>query len=1305
MKAKIPGGSSKADKATAQQQAADSPYRMLFEHAPVGVLIADAEGRYLDANPGLCRMLGYRRDELVGLHASDTVVQSGFQQIDPALNKITFQPDSIQEWQFRRKDGSVFSAEVSAAKLPDDNLLGIVRDITALKSREREVARLTRLYAALSQINQAIVMNRNRDELFDKICSALIEHGGFLMAWIGWHNPETHQIVPMAECGDDSGYIRSIKVYGDERPEGSGPTGTSFRTGRPYICNDMLNDPATLPWRDEIVRRGFRASAVFPIRENNRVSGTLTVYADHTDFFQQEEIALLEEAAGDVSFALDNLSREEQRRQAETKALNEKLFSDTMIESMPGIMYFFNEQGQFLRWNKNFETVSGYSTAEFARMHPLDFFSSEEKPALELRIAEVFETGESSIEATLVAKDGKTTPYFFTGRRVEFNGMPCLIGMGIDISERKSIEDQINFKNTILKTQQETSLDAILVVGSDDHILSFNQNFVDLWGIPAKIAMEGLDAPLLKYVTDKIVNHEAFVARVKYLYQHRDEKSRDEIFLKDGRVIDRFSAPITDANGKYYGRVWYFRDITESRQALLELQSSELWFRSIFENVNTAIASTDSVGRVVRFNEAFSTMMGYDADALKTMNFADFTHPEDLKIESVYFDEILAGKRNHYRITKRYIANHGRIIWVDLSAAVIRDAEGKVKNFVAVIQDITDRKEAEARIIYLNRVYAVLSGINTLIVRVRDHDELFNEACRIAVDAGGFRMAMLCTTDTGTMKMVPCAQAGKSEELIAAVKVLLSSEHAAHSMVARAISEKRAIVSNDSQNDPQVLLGDKYAESGVRSMAVFPLIVSGVASGVLALYAGEIDFFHQEEINLLNELTEDIAFAIDHIEKQEKLNFLAYYDELTGLANRSLFLERVAQYLRSANSGGHKLALLIIDLERFKNINDSLGRPVGDTLLKHVAQWLVQHLGGENLVARLEADHFAVVMPEIREEGDLSGLFDQTSEAFLGHTFRLNDTHELRIAAKAGIAIYPDDGTDVDVLYRNAEAALKMAKKSGSRYLFHTQKMTETVADKLILENQLRQAIDKHEFVLHYQPKVNLLSGQVTGAEALIRWNKPNSGLVPPGKFIPILEETGLIYEVGRWALRQAIADFLRWRNSGFAAVPIAVNVSPLQLRNPGFVSEIESKIAVDSHAAAGIELEITESMIMENFEQNTANLQAIRNKGVRIAIDDFGTGFSSLGYLSKLPVDTMKIDRSFVIEMTADPRGQALVSTIISLAHALNLKVVAEGVETEEQASLLRLLNCDEMQGYLFSKPLPVGIFEAKYLDRSERS
>jgi len=259
--------------------------------------------------------------------------------------------------------------------------------------------------------------------------------------------------------------------------------------------------------------------------------------------------------------------------------------------------------------------------------------------------------------------------------------------------------------------------------------------------------------------------------------------------------------------------------------------------------------------------------------------------------------------------------------------------------------------------------------------------------------------------------------------------------------------------------------------------------------------------------------------------------------------------------------------------------------------------------------------------------------------------------------------------------------------------------MTEVVAGNLTLENQLRQALDNEEFVLHYQPKVNLASGKLTGAEALIRWNDPRTGLVPPGRFIPILEETGLIYEVGRWALKQAIADYLRWRATGLTAVRIAVNVSPLQLRHRGFIAEIKQAIAIDAHAAAGLELEITESLIMEDVKHNIASLEAIRAMGVTIAIDDFGTGFSSLAYLSKLPVDTLKIDRSFVNDMAATPQGLALVSTIISLAHALTLKVVAEGVETEEQSRLLRLLKCDEMQGFLFSKPVPREIFEAKFL------
>ncbi len=604
----------------------------------------------------------------------------------------------------------------------------------------------------------------------------------------------------------------------------------------------------------------------------------------------------------------------------------------------------------------------------------------------------------------------------------------------------------------------------------------------------------------------------------------------------------------------------------------------------------------------------------------------------------------------------------------------VRLLQKELHNYNDVLEQRVQARTAD--LVRLNRVYAVLSGINSLIVRVRDRDELFRKACRIAVEDGQFQMAWIGIVDRSAMKIVPVASAGADAGFLEEVLELV----------------------NDAGTDPRIRYKNSHVNQGIRSHVILPLLIAKEPVAVLGLHAAVAGRnFDEAEMKLLRELAGDIAFAIDHIDKQERLDYLAYYDVLTGLANRNLFLERVTQSMRAAVSSGHKLALFLIDLERFKNINDSLGRPAGDALLRQVAEWLTRKTGDANLLARVGADHFAVVLPAVQQEGEVARLVEKWAKEFMEHSFRLNDA-VFRIAAKAGVALFPDDGATADALFKNAEAALKKAKASGDRYLFYTQKMTAAVAGKLTLENQLRQALDKGEFVLHYQPKVNL-SGKLTGTEALIRWNDPRTGLVPPGQFIPVLEDTGLIYEVGRWALRQALSDYLRWRTAGLAVVRIAVNVSPLQLRNPSFVAEILQVLSIDAHAAAGLELEITENLIMDNVQFNITSLQAIRAMGVTIAIDDFGTGFSSLSYLAKLPVDTLKIDRSFVTDMTAGPDGLALVSTIITLAHALKLKVVAEGVETGEQSRLLRSLNCDEMQGYLFSKPVPGEIFAAQYL------
>ena len=319
-------------------------------------------------------------------------------------------------------------------------------------------------------------------------------------------------------------------------------------------------------------------------------------------------------------------------------------------------------------------------------------------------------------------------------------------------------------------------------------------------------------------------------------------------------------------------------------------------------------------------------------------------------------------------------------------------------------------------------------------------------------------------------------------------------------------------------------------------------------------------------------------------------------------------------------------------MERFRNINETFGRAAGDALLRQVAEVLTHLAGDAALLARVGGDQFAAVLPEVKRGVDVPRLLDRIAAAFLEHPFRLNEA-VFRIAARAGGALFPDDGVDADTLYRNAEAALKRAKKDGERFVFYTQGMTEAVAGKLTMESQLRDALSKGEFVLHYQPKVNLASGRITGTEALIRWNDPRTaGLVPPMRFIPILEETGLIHERRALGARDGHRGLPALAGAGLPAVRVAVNVSPLQLRSRGFIDEIGEVVGRDPHAAAGLELEITESLIMEDVKHSIATLQAIRAMGVKIAIDDFGTGFSSLSYLSRLPVDTLKIDRSFVI-------------------------------------------------------------------------
>jgi len=632
--------------------------------------------------------------------------------------------------------------------------------------------------------------------------------------------------------------------------------------------------------------------------------------------------------------------------------------------------------------------------------------------------------------------------------------------------------------------------------------------------------------------------------------------------------------------------------------------------------------------------------------------------------------------------------------WLDAHAVQLPEPQGGRPQMLAIARDITLRKVNEVRIARLNRIYTVLSGINTTIVRVSDEEELFKEACRIAVEHGGFSFAWIGKYDADSQQVTPVAQAGRDDGYLAQINLTAREDAAGGcALIAQALIEVKPMICNDIASDERMAASRSEALSrGYRSVTVFPLVIEERPAGMFALYASEPDVFDDEEMRLLIEMAGDISFALDHLKKLQKLDYLSYFDAITGLPNRALFYDRLGQHMHEIRSD-EMMAVLAIDLERFSDINETFGRRAGDVLLKQVAERLTGTVGVDHL-SRISADCFAMILSGIREEADVVRFLESQVAAAMSKPFKLDD-QELRISARAGIAIYPNDGNDADTLFRNAEAALKKARLSGDRYLFYTPQFNALVAEKLTLENKLRRALEQGQLVLHYQPKVDLKTNQIVGLEALMRWNDPETGLVLPSKFIPLLEETGMIIEVGAWALAQAMADYRSWQAQGLAPPRIAVNVSQVQLQRNDFVSTVERVVSGSGGVPDGLEIEITESLIMQNVEANIKKLHAIREMGVEVAIDDFGTGYSSLSYIAKLPINLLKIDIAFIVNITSNPDDLSIVSAIISLAHSLNLRVIAEGVETNEQAKLLRLLKCDEIQGFLFSPGVPAAQIE----------
>ena len=761
-----------------------------------------------------------------------------------------------------------------------------------------------------------------------------------------------------------------------------------------------------------------------------------------------------------------------------------------------------------------------------------------------------------------------------------------------------------------------------------------------------------------------------------------------------GRVNANLEATVEERTRQSTAVLAALRSHSEDRdRAQASVRESEERFRTLWETTTDAVLILGS-DNVIRYaNPAVQQVFGYAPGELAGQPLA-LLQPERLR-------------QAHQHGMARYVATgKKKLDWRAVEAFALRrdGSEFPVEIafsapmlngeqvFVGFLRDITVRRVAEDSVRRLNRVYAVLSGINSLIIRVHSRQELFDEACQIAVDRGGFESAQIALLDQTTFDVTPVASAGHDAEVFRNLKsTVREAARKGQGTYGRAIRERRPAVINDllDQPDEGSERRREAIKRGYRSVISLPLIVEGTATGVLSILSKERNFFNEATIQLLSELAGDISFAMEVIGKEEKLNYLAYYDALTGLPNRALLLERLMPNIEGAKQTDSQIALVLIDVQRFRSINETLGRHVGDALLDELARRLKSVWPDADNLARISADCFAGIVTDVGDVAEIAHLLVGPVAAALREPFVLENS-ELSIAVSGGVAMFPVDGLTGDTLLSNAEAALKKAKNAGDRYLFYQPAMNATAAHSLMLESKLRRALEKEQFVLHYQPKIDLLSGHLSGLEALMRWENPESGLELPGNLIPVLEETGLINELGLWALRRAMTDYGKWSSAGLRPPRIAVNVSAIQLARKDFVSEVQDVLREAGDDGTGLEIEITESMLMVDIKSSTDKLRAIRDMGVSITIDDFGTGHSSLAYLAKLPINALKIDRTFINGMIDDPQNMTIVATIISLSHALNLKVVAEGVESQEQVQSLRRLKCDEMQGYVISRPLP---------------
>ena len=753
--------------------------------------------------------------------------------------------------------------------------------------------------------------------------------------------------------------------------------------------------------------------------------------------------------------------------------------------------------------------------------------------------------------------------------------------------------------------------------------------------------------------------------------------------LKDGRTIQVCHQPMPGD-----GWVATHEDVTELK-ATRSVADERISLQALIDWVPDYLWVKDTESRLVVVNKALASDNGRakTSDMIGLTDF-DFHGPEAARTFRANEQKILSSGQPMIDAEESFVDASGARRWFLSTKVPLRNDRNQVFGLVGIARDITERKRAEV-------LRDGQSQILQMIAMSAPLEEVLGHLMHLVESQlTGIYGSVLLLDDEG-MHLRHGAAPSLAEAYTKAIDGICIGPQAGS--CGTAVYRQETVIVADIALDP---LWEEFRElaatHGYRSCWSTPISShQGTVLGTFALYSTTVREPTAAETRIIDAATRIAGIAIERKRSEDRIHFLANHDALTGLPNRALLKDRLSQALLYAQRYDRWVTVVFVDLDNFKIVNDSLGHNAGDELLKTVARRMVNSVRATDTVVRLGGDEFVVLLLDQPKSADVISQTVQKLRAALAEPVNVGG-HELRVTGSIGIANYPNDGMDADELMANADAAMYRAKEIGrDNFQFYAPAFNTRAHEKFLLQEELRNAVVNSQFVLHYQPQVDLRTGRIFAVEALIRWKHPTLGMVPPIKFIPMAEETGLIVPIGDWVLHEACRQNKAWQDSGLPHIGVSVNVSARQFREKNLIARVVSALTDSGLEAKYLELELTESLIMQDVDQAVATMKQLQALGVDLSIDDFGTGYSSLSALKTFPVARLKIDKSFVSDLPTNENDKAVASAVISLGQKLNLRVIAEGVETDDQVAFLRENNCDEMQGYHFSKPVTVQAIE----------